>query len=198
MPRRMKTRLGVLACATLLGCGSAIIRAHPELERAPEIYWMGIDYSRTLMVGVGAFNDPDEIFPGYLDKWNGLFVEEEIDHLRAVLGKPVRADVESVMDKNERASGEQIVESTGIQGKNVTDETVDELVRGYRGESDGIGLVFIVDVMLKHREIACLYPTFFDLRSREVIDSQRHCYRTGGIGFRNYWFNPIKAAVAAL
>ena len=37
-----------------------------------------------------------------------------------------------------------------------------------------------------------------DIASRKVVRSERVCAEAGGIGFRNYWFKPIKVTVEKL
>jgi len=62
----------------------------------------------------------------------------------------------------------------------------------------GLGLVFIMDRLVKAQQTGCLYVVFFDIASRKVVRSERVCADAGGIGFRNYWFKPIKVAVEKL
>jgi len=62
-------------------------------------------------------------------------------------------------------------------------------------KTSGLGLVFIMDRLVKAQETGCLYVVFFDVSSRKVLLSERVCEKTGGIGFRNYWFRPIKTVI---
>ncbi len=183
----------------LASCGSPRVRDNPKLADADEVVWLGIDYSAVKMVGIGAFNEPAKIFPGFLEKWNGLFLDEMMPELRARVRRPLRVDIDAVVASNQRASARQIVNAATYAGTAVTPQDVERIVRGYHlNGRRGVGLVFVMDTMLKHEERACLYTTFVDLRTHAVIDSQHGCYPAGGFGFRNYWFAPIKAALAEL
>jgi hypothetical protein len=59
-------------------------------------------------------------------------------------------------------------------------------------------MVFIMDRLVKAQETGCMYVVFFDVASRKVVHSERVCERAGGIGFRNYWFRPVKNVVDKL
>ena len=63
---------------------------------------------------------------------------------------------------------------------------------------NGIGLVFIMDRLVKAQQMGCLYVVFFDVSTRKVVLSERIVTAAGGAGFRNFWFKPIKTAVAGL
>ena len=63
---------------------------------------------------------------------------------------------------------------------------------------EGLGLVFIMDRLVKAQQTACLYVVFFDIASRKIMYSERRCEKAGGGGFRNYWFGPIKHVVKEL
>jgi hypothetical protein len=193
-------RYVVILASLLVSCARpAPMHPVPKLAEASELVWLGIDYSGVKMVGITGFNKPDEIFPGQLREWNGLFLNEMLGELHARVGHPVRADVDAVMAKNRLATKDQIVESASLPGDNLQPEDVARMVGSYdlAGRA-GVGLVLVMDVMLKHEERACLYTTFVDLGSRSVLESKRVCHRACGIGFRNFWFSPIKEAVRTL
>jgi len=193
-------RYVVLLLVGLLGScgGSARVRQVPQLAGATELVWLGIDYTGVKMVGLEGFNRPDEIFPSLLKNWNGLFVTEMLPDLRERVKKPVRVDVEHMIARNRQATRAQIIEAATL-GENLRPADVKRMVASYNPVTrSGVGLVLIMDLMLKHEERACLYATFVDLASRTVLDSQRVCHATGGFGFRNYWFSPIKEAVRTL
>ena len=58
----------------------------------------------------------------------------------------------------------------------------------------GLGLVFIVDRLVKPARKGAVYIVFFDVAKREVISADRVVHPAGGAGFRNHWFGVIKKA----
>lgn len=171
----------------------------PAIDRAESIVWVGIDYTQVKMVGLDAFRKPASIFPGMLKAWNALFVGEMIPELQNRLGKPVVTDITGMLERNNAAGASQIIEDAVGPEQNVTPESVARLVRGYElKQKSGVGLVFVMDTMVKLQEEGCLYVAFFEIETRAIVDSRRVCHQAFGIGFRNYWFNPIKAAAREL
>jgi hypothetical protein len=167
------------------------------------LVWCGIDYSMVKMIGTTDFNQPGEIFPGMLLEWNGLFMTEMLPKLEKMAGD-VATDLDAVREKNEKASPKQIVREDGtmseiVDATTVTDKDIAREVNSYGLKKDqGLGLVFIMDRLVKTQERGCLYMVFFDIKSRKVIYSERFIGKAGGFGFRNYWFRPIKDAVDKL
>ena len=71
----------------------------------------------------------------------------------------------------------------------ISEKDIAASVKGYDLKyKDGIGLVFIVDRLVKVQKVGCLYVVFFDIKSRNVLSSERVCNEGGGAGFRNFWF----------
>jgi hypothetical protein len=86
-----------------------------------------------------------------------------------------------------------------VKPSHITEQDIAATVRAYDIRyKEGLGLVFLMDRLVKAQQTACLYVVFFDIRSRKVLYSQRRCEKAGGIGFRNYWFAPVKHAVKVL
>lgn len=170
---------------------------------ADHVTWAGLDYSRVSMVSITDFRDPDAIFPGYLDKWNGLFIVELIDDLSAALGKDVRTDTEGVTAINQAASPDQIhrkaADSIWVSSPQLQESDIRAMVSAYDlNVVSGVGLAFQMESLLKEQQQGCLFVTFFDIASREVLWSERTCEDVGGFGFRNYYFRPPKSAALGL
>ena len=74
-----------------------------------------------------------------------------------------------------------------------------KVVKSYKLKHEkGIGLVFVVDRLVKLQETGCIYVVFFDVSSRKVLKCERVSEKAFGFGFRNYWFRPVKEAVRKL
>jgi hypothetical protein len=196
----MKRALIALAMFAFASAGP--IRAQ-ESAGPDTLVWCGLDYSMVKMIGATDFAQPQQIFPGMLVAWNGLFMKEMLPELEK-MAKSVRTDLTAVAANNEKASEKQIQREDGSREEMVTpthikDSDIAELVRSYKlKNTQGLGLVFIADRLVKAQETGCFYVVFFDISSRKVISSNRLCEKAGGMGFRNYWFRPVKDAVKKL
>jgi len=196
----MKRILMALAVVGLIGMNA--VRAQ-ETSDPNTLVWCGLDYSKVKMIGTTDFAQPAQIFPGMLVAWNGLFMKEMLPELEK-MSKSVRTDLAAVADSNEKASEKQIQREDGSRDEMITPTHIKEidiadLVHSYKlKNTQGVGLVFVMDRLVKAQETGCMYVVFFDVSSRKVVSSTRLCEKAGGMGFRNYWFRPIKDAVKKL
>ena len=181
---------------------TGLVRAQ-EAATADTLVWCGLDYSMVKMIGTADFKQPDQIFPGMLEQWNALFMKEMIPQLEK-MASPVQSDLAAVTARNEKASEKQIERKDGtkdemIKPTHITDADLASIVKSIKLTHDtGTGLIFVMDRLVKAQETGCLYVVFFDVSSRKVLHSERVVTAAGGAGFRNFWFKPIKTAVAGL
>jgi hypothetical protein len=206
----MTKRLIVLFCGLLMG--TALFAADKTLTPAAQsllkydtVVWAGLDYSMVRMYGSQEFRQPEEIFPGLLESWNSLFVTELILHkserLQKATGKTVKVDIQGIADRNKLAKANQVIQEDGIfcNETHIKDADIAEAVRSYKLTStSGLGLVFIVDRLVKVEQKGAVYLVYFDIAKREVIAKERVIVKAAGFGFRNYWFRVPKDAVLAL
>lgn len=173
-------------------------------DTSPEtLIWCGLDYSRAKMIGTKDFQEPGNIFPGMLEAWNGLFMKEMLPKLER-MAPGLRTDISAVQGSNAKQTADCIVREDGtademVKPTHITVEDITVSVKGYELKyKQGLGLVFIMDRLVKGQQTGCLYVVFFDIASRKVVYSERLCDKAGGTGFRNYWFNPVKHVVKRL
>jgi hypothetical protein len=169
------------------------------------VVWAGLDYSMVRMIGPGEFSNPETIFPGMLDAWNNLFLQERIMFVEKQLKKNVVIDIGGVTKANKAVTSKQIVDSAGpddtIEKSHITAPDIAKAVKSYKMENkSGLGVVFIVDRLIKQEKKGqgAVYVVYFDIASREVLFSQRKVSNATGFGFRNYWFRVIKDAEGTL
>jgi hypothetical protein len=192
--------ISAVALFSLLTAGA--VRAQVT-DNPDALIWCGLDYSRVKMIGAEGFNQPGEIFPGMLVAWNGLFMKEMLPDLEK-MSPSLGSDLSWVGAVNDKANSKQIEREDGTREEKVnlshlTDKDIAAIVRSYKLKHEkGLGLVFIMDRLVKVQETGCLYVVFFDVSSRKVLKSERVVEKAWGIGFRNYWFRPVKSAVKKL
>ena len=194
----MKRTLLALAFFGLAATGVRAQESNPNM-----LVWCGLDYSKVKMIGTTDFAQPSQIFPGMLVAWNGLFMKEMLPELEKMTSS-VGTDLAATEAANEKAKADQIEREDGTRAEKVDpthikESDIADMVNSYKLKHDkGIGLVFVMDRLVKAQETGCLYVVFFDLSSRKVLRSERLCEKAGGFGFRNFWFRPIKEAVKKL
>jgi PEGA domain len=159
--------------------------------------------------------------------WNELFMKEMYPRLGRDLRAIVQADLHAVEARNARVSAQQIVDEDGspryvrnladvgtffnpsrilhiarsdkVSPTHINDADIAAAIRSYRLQTrSGLGLVFIMDRLVKRQETSCMYVVFFDIASRTIISQERVCTEAGGGGIRNHWFGSIKETVKRL
>lgn len=170
--------------------------------QATEVVWTGIDYGEVRMVGTLDFHEPDQIFPGYLAKWNGLFMSEMLEELGKRLKADVSASTSHLNELNKEASPKKnIVRDDSISPDEsfLAPEDVARRVASYQlTAQQGLGLTFIADQLNKPAAKGCYWVTFYDIESRRVLGTSRRCGEARGAGFRNYWFGTAKSVLTDL
>jgi hypothetical protein len=74
----------------------------------------------------------------------------------------------------------------------LTSENLSEMVKKYNlGDKEGIGAVFIAEVLDKPGEKGLFHFVYFSLPDGNVILSERFAGTPGGFGVRNYWAGAI-------
>jgi hypothetical protein len=160
--------------------------------------------------------------------WNELFMKEMYPRLSRDLGAIVQSDLHAVESRNARVTSQQIVHDDGSPryvgnmaelgnffdpsrflhrgnsgnknlASHINDADIAAAIRSYRLQTrSGLGLVFIMDRLVKRQETSCMYVVFFDIASRTIISQERVCTEAGGGGIRNHWFGSIKETVKRL
>ena len=175
------------------------------LFSSPQIIWAGVDYSHARLIGPGEFANPAAIFPGMLEAWNNLVLQERLRTMKKASGKAIVPDVTGVTEVNKSATAAQIINAPGtndtIAQTLITPEVIAQAVKSYQLENKtGLGVVYIVDrfIKLEKKGTGAVYVVAFDVATREVLSAERITGRAGGFGFRNYWFHLIKDAEKGL
>ncbi|MCB9697305.1 MAG: hypothetical protein H6738_11035 [Alphaproteobacteria bacterium] len=167
--------------------------------REGTLVWAGIDFGLVRMVGTGDFRDPEQIFPGYLDKWNGLFVEEQMEVLaKKAKVESVSASLSHLADLHRAADPEtQIIRDDSFPFTDeLPRETIIERIGSYElRATEGLALTLVADQLNKPNELGCFWVVSFDVATREVKMMEHTCEPAHGLGFRNYWFGAIKNVI---
>jgi hypothetical protein len=186
----MKTRF-LLIVVFIFSFFSGAMQAQDKKKAIAEknITWLGVDF--TLARFTLVTEDPAAIVSTSLKAINNLILAEPDKYnLKKFFSKSeVTPDVEMVNERNSKIDPSVLV----VPDKyTITPDDVKKLISSYdtKGKT-GTGLVFVAENLHKVEEIGSFYVVFFDLSSKEIIDSERKVGKAGGIGFRNYWTGSI-------
>jgi hypothetical protein len=157
-----------------------------------KISWLGIDLSKAKLIGdrerYGSESDMRRLAEG----WNNIFLKEpdKFNVARALHRKEVKNEIEITNDHNQQLDILSLYSDDKNDFQKVTPSDVDAIVADYDFSGmSGIGLMFIVESFSKLNGKASVYVTFIDLKSKEVLLTERLLGDPGGAGLRNYWAN---------
>jgi hypothetical protein len=186
----MKTR-SLIIVALIFTFFASALEAQDKKKAVAEksITWLGVDF--TLARFTLITEDPAAVVSTSLKAINNLILAEPDKYnLKKFFSKTeVTNDIEMVNERNSKIDPTLLV----VPDKyTITPEDVKKVISSYdtKGKT-GTGLVFVAENMHKVEEIGSYYVVFFDLASKEIIDSERKVGKASGIGFRNYWTGSI-------
>jgi|DewCreStandDraft_4_1066084.scaffolds.fasta_scaffold118946_2 hypothetical protein len=169
----------------------SIATAQDKSKAAQEekVVWYGIDFSIARFTLVT--ENPSVIVNQYIPAINQLILTEpEKYDLKKFFNK--KEIINAIKVTNERNS---TIDPTSLvidNEFNVEPDQVAQLIKGLQlEEKDGMGLIFVAENLNKTKQVGSYYVCFFDIASRNIIDSRRMEGKAVGIGFRNYWAGSI-------
>jgi len=156
-----------------------------------DLVWYGIDYSKAKFIG----DFQPEQLKSTMYAWNIVVVNEanKYDVAKSFQKKNVYNDLAPVLKHNKEIDENQAISINQYKFDNA-DETVASIISSYTGgeKTEGLGLVFIVESYDKPRTKAIYYLTFFDIKTKQIIYSEKISEGPpSGFGLRNYWASTI-------
>jgi hypothetical protein len=185
---------GFLSLTLAAGCLSCS-EPPPNPARGKPVVWFGLDFSRATLIGKQGFTNPEEIKNKYFDGWNGVIISESSKfNLKRFFGTMgVTNDIASVTKLNAQVDPANLVINPGERDVGIDSETLAEMVKLYETDKEGIGLVFVVESLNKQERdgFATVHVVFFDIATRNILETKKVTGRAGGIGLRSYWANSM-------
>jgi hypothetical protein len=191
-----------------------------QLQSAPEMVWLGLDFSRVRIFTPETFDDPEErVFwdPGgglgdvvtrfkkpkdawdlLIADWNAMAVNSHVEDIEKALQREILVDLPTPAGQTQR-KGDAFFESI-YDAKNTPVElnqtVITDMVKKYKVKTKkGIGLVFVMDRFSGPDKEVCAWPTFIQLEKKTVISTERVCKKPSGSGYRNYWFSIVPSYI---
>lgn len=187
----MKTKRILLISFALLMSFLCISYAQDKSKaaQAEKIVWYGVDFSLSRFTLVT--ENPSVIVNQYLPAINNLILAEpeKYDIKKFFNKKEVKSVIKVTTDRNSKIDPSSLVTDSEYR---IEADQVNQLVKSLQlEENDGIGLIFIAENLNKATQVGSYYVCFFDIATRNIIDSRRMEGKAVGIGFRNYWAGSI-------
>ncbi|MCE6992549.1 hypothetical protein [Dyadobacter sp. CY323] len=154
-----------------------------------KLVFLGLDFTQAKYIGTVGFTDPSAIQNQHIVSWNNLI---EMEPKKFSLQKAFNlkddqyaSKVADMIKFNKAASvADNIIDSE----YSITEDQVKKSVSKYAlSETDGVGLVYVVESLNKTAEKLIVWATFIDLKTKKVLYTEKVEGKAGGFGFRNYW-----------
>ncbi len=194
----------LLAICTLCITNAFAQNTIKDLSSAKEIVWFGVNFADAKMIG--AFDQgfgageasANSIKNRWIPEWNGLVVSEpkQFKIAEAFKKEDVYYDLASNEKLNANLNTEKLM---SYNPYSFTDSkaTTKDIVSKLDGieKKEGIGVVFIVESFNKSKEEAVFYVTLFDIKTKNILVSEKIIAKPMGIGLRNFWAGAVKHAI---
>jgi hypothetical protein len=184
------SKLIVLFLILEISTGNLFAQNRSKAFAESSVTWYGVDYSLVKFTLVT--ESTQQIVTNYLPAINAVIVQEQEKkyNIRKFFNKSnVTIELDNVNEHNQKIDPAQLALT---HASSITQDEVNKLVKSYKtAGKKGMGLVFVAENMNKSTSIGSFYVVFFDLATKEIIDSQRFVGKAGGIGFRNFWAGAV-------
>lgn len=163
-------------------------------NRQTRITWLGLDFTGARFIGDRERFGSKEDTRALLTAWNELMQEEpgKFDLGRAIDKVSVRRALDITMENNASLDLADIFTENQAEHFHFRPVDIAYIVSNYdfRGH-EGIGVMVVVESFNKYRKEGAAWVTFINMKTREVMISERITGEPGGSGLRNYWANAV-------
>lgn len=171
-----------------------------EISKVKDWTFFGIDYRECYFITSSDFIDTDNLLV-QVKAWNNLLYNEEDKYIvKTLKNKDVNLSTEILKNLNSEIDVKDRVSNDKSLFKHLDSEMVAKIVSDYEIPDDlsGIGLVFIAESYSKPEVLGAYYVTFFDIKTKKVLGSERMTGKAKGFGLRNYWANSFYVVLKEL
>ncbi len=154
-----------------------------------DVKFFGVDFSKAQAYGA---TDTEEQFKDVFGKINGLFISEakKYDIAKYFKKNVTGTLINQIKELNENITGDTFFgESEAYQISEA--ELAQEVKSLPLKEAEGTGLIFVAELLHKSRSQATYHIVFFDIASRDILDTWKATGKARGFGLRNYWAGSI-------
>lgn len=190
-----------LSLLIITNCNFFAQNSVKDIFTSKSIVWYGLNFSEAKMIGqfdqaMGAgMATPGDLKTKWMPAWNNLIVVEPKNFKikEAFKKDEVFYDIASTEKQNQNINSEDLMSSNSFTFKDAQKTVSDVVSKLSEGEkTEGIGVVFVVESFDKSSDQANVYVTVFDIKTKNVLVSEKITGKPAGIGMRNFWAGAIK------
>ena len=159
-------------------------------QESNEITWFGLDFSKAKLIGSVGFSDPSQIQSYYFNTWNSVVIaEKEKYNISKYYIKPtVKVNLDIAKARNAKVVASSLVTDNSYS---ISEKDVETVVKNYKSNTGGEGLLMVVESFSKTDELAYIYVVRFDTKTGKILEIKKQTGKPGGFGIRNYWLGSI-------
>lgn len=158
------------------------------------VTFLGLDFSNAKLIGDRERLGSESDIRHLLDGWNEVILNEpaKYDVAAAIERAKVDISLKAVEEHNAEIDVLSLYSSEAKDYFHMKPEIVKSVVASYdyKGQS-GIGLMFVVESFSKLNAEGAIWVTFIDMKSKQVIFTERMTGKPAGFGMRNYWSGAV-------
>ena len=174
-------------------------------NRSTQLTYLGIDYTKNLIYKNPDAN-PSDIRDRYYSGINDLILKEQYDKsydIGAAFGRKntISIDIIPVTTNNKKIDAGNIISSRKSDFERLKESDIKNCVEALPLEGkEGIGLVFIMEGMKKisGKGYGSVWITLINMKTKEVLITERIVHEAEGFGFRNYWVSVIRKTIGEI
>jgi hypothetical protein len=167
-----------------------------------QLTYLGIDYTQNRIYKRPDAN-PSEMIEKYYTGINDFVVKEQYDKnydIGASFGRKnaITIDLTAVTANNNKINADNIVSPKKSDFERLKDADIKKCVEALPLENkEGIGLVFIMEGMKKTsgKGYGSVWITLIDMKTKEVLITERIVREAEGFSIRNYWLSIIRKTI---
>ena len=164
--------------------------------------YLGIDYTNNRIYKKFDAN-PSDIKDKYYTGMNNLVVKEQHDNnydIGAAFGRKhtITIDLSAVTANNQKIDVGNIISSKKSDFERLKEADIKNCVEALTLENkEGVGLVFIMEGMKKisGKGYGSVWITLIDMKTKEVLITERIVREAEGFSIRNYWVSIIRKTI---
>lgn len=169
---------------------------------ATPLIYLGIDYTQNLIINDDDANTAD--ITGRLYSSINSFVVKVQDSKNYDIGgafgrrNTISIDTTAVAARNRTIDAGKIISSNKSDFKRLMQADIANCVEALSLEGkEGIGMLFIMEGMkkLSGKGYGSVWVTLINMKTKEVLMSERIEHEAEGFGFRNYWVSVIRKTI---
>lgn len=191
----MKTNPSLLLLFVLVSLTATAQNRNDVFDAKVPVNWLGLEFSKARFIGdrerLGSESDMRHL----LEAWNELILTERDKykiHEAILRTEELNPAVRPVEERNADLDVLSLYSPDPKDYFHLKAESVRAIATSYNYKTlNGIGLMFVVEAFSKINNEAAIWVTFIDMKSKEVLFTERITGKPKGFGLRNYWAGAV-------